>query len=77
MASAVDNILNSLLFANDLLTGRAFLIESGAEISVLSASVAERKNKAVHFLHQMEVPHLERDPFASNFVAIRMSGRSS
>ena len=31
----------------------------------------------VHFLQQMEVqfPHLERNPFASNFVAIHMSGR--
>ena len=45
MASAVDNTLNSLLFANDQLTGRAFLIDSGAEVSVLPASVADRKNK--------------------------------
>ena len=45
MASAVDNTLNSLLFANDQLTGRAFLIDSGAEVSVLPASIADRKNK--------------------------------
>ena len=78
-ALAVDNTLNSLLFANDQLTGRAFLIDSGAKISVLPASVADRKNKVYHFLQQMEVqfPHLERDPFSFNFVAIRISGRSS
>ena len=45
MASVVENTLNSLLFANDQLTGRAFLIDSGAEVSVLPASVADRKNK--------------------------------
>ena len=57
---------------------RAFLIDSGAKVSVLPASVADRKNKVKGFLQQMEVkfPHLERDPFASNIMAIHMSGRS-
>ena len=43
--SAVNNTLNSLLFANDQLSGRAFLIDSGAEVSVLPATVADRRNK--------------------------------
>ena len=45
MASAVDNTLKSLLFANDQLSGHAFLIDSGAEVIVLPASVADRKDK--------------------------------
>ena len=44
MASATDSTLNSLFFVNDQRTSRSFLVDSGAEVSVLPASSEDRRS---------------------------------
>ena len=44
MASATDSTLNSLFFVSDQRTGRSFLVDSGAEVSVLPASSEDRRS---------------------------------